>query len=145
MSQIDIRPGTRIAIKAYARFPRHWRYTQRQYVGKIATVEKIEHDTVNNNHGYRLDIDNQFHRWYYKDFAAVNVTGQAGQRPAPKEIVVEEVPRNCPKCKSPDLDVTDQLEIASIQEIHRVVFCDNCGANILLKYKFFTASCVPIR
>jgi hypothetical protein len=147
MDPYQISPGMRVAIKAYSRFPRHWRYSQRQYVGKIATVEKIEHDTVNNNHGYRLDIDNHFHRWYYKDFAAVNVTAQPGTTQAkPKvELVVEEVPKRCPKCKSPDLDSSELIETVSLEEIHRIIFCDGCGANIILKYKFYSASCVPIR
>lgn len=142
----DIKPGTRVAIKQYSRFPRHWRYTQRQYSGKVATVEKIEHDTVNQQHGYRLDIDNQFHRWYLKDFAAVNVTGDVHpKKPQPQEIVTEELPTRCPKCKSPDLDITEELEIVNMQEVRRVIFCDNCGANILLRYKFFGTTCIPIR
>jgi len=155
MAQLVI--GSRVAIKAYQHFPRSWRYTQKRYSGKVGTIVEIE---ANPNpdadskylHAYKLDIDNGFHRWFIKDFSAINVSDDfaaAVNNPKPKpEFEVIEIPKNCPKCSSRELDFgenMDGVETQSMTEIHRVGFCDGCGANIILKYRFYAATVVPIK
>jgi hypothetical protein len=139
-----IRVGCRVAIKSYNRFPRHWRYTQRVYSGKIATIEKVEHDPINNLHGYRLDVDSHTHRWYAKDFSAVNVASDFVAKPV-QTFEIDEMPSMCPKCGSREMDFSKaDLELAGTHEIHKIGFCDGCGANIVLKYKFYSAVAIPI-
>ena len=146
MRNQTIRIGTRVAIKSYNRFPRHWRYTQKIYSGKVAIVEKTEFDSVNNIYGYRINLDNGAHRWLAKDFAAVNVSAEY-MAPQAQPTIVEsvELPTRCMKCNSTQLDFNGaELEVHGLNEVYKIGFCDNCGANIILKFKFYAAAAIPI-
>lgn len=136
-SQDGIQLGHSVAIKSYARFPRHWRYSQRIYAGRIAIIDKIEHDPINNTVGYRINLDAGKHRWFVKDFSAI--------RAVPLQVVSDLFPKICPRCRSNALDLENApIDVVDENYIHKTIFCDGCGSNIILKYKFCGATAIPL-